>query len=279
MNRRTRTRQNQAQRSALGRGKRGRLVLPVLVVAALVVSAFCLAACNALDDLPTVPPTPEPKTAVIVDQLGLTYPNPAFAQAATAILEQAGYVVTYVPGEQVTVDFYRTLAAGDYDLVILRIHSAIIAEVDTRTGQRTEVEYVGLFTGEPYDETKRFGEWAYYVGRAVYHEGAAPLFGIVPAFIEDKMLGEFDGTLIVMMGCHGMLSDVVGQAFLDRGASAFVGWDEAVSASHTDAATQYLLEQLFIEGRALDEAVARTRAEIGPDPAYGAELQALVVKE
>ena len=56
-------------------------------------------------------PTPRPKTAAIVDQLGLTYPNPAFVQAATDILIQADYTVTYIPGEQVTVELYRNLPA------------------------------------------------------------------------------------------------------------------------------------------------------------------------
>jgi hypothetical protein len=93
------------------------------------------------------------------------------------------------------------------------------------------------------------------------------------------MAGKFDDTLIVLMGCHGLRTRTTGQAFLNKGASAFVGWSERVSASHTDAATQYFLEQLFVEGRALDEAITQTMVEIGPDPAYGAELQALVVKE
>ena len=45
------------------------------------------------------------------------------------MLRDAGYSVSYYQGEQVTVDFYRELAARNYDLVILRVHSAHVASV------------------------------------------------------------------------------------------------------------------------------------------------------
>ncbi|GAG52736.1 unnamed protein product, partial [marine sediment metagenome] len=43
-------------------------------------------------------------TAAIIDQLGATYPNPDFADAAAETLEQAGYAVDYYPPEQITVE-------------------------------------------------------------------------------------------------------------------------------------------------------------------------------
>ena len=61
------------------------------------------------------------RTAVIIDQLSLTFPNEAFVEAATDILDQAGYEVNYVPGEDVTVGFYRDLPAGGYDIIVLRV--------------------------------------------------------------------------------------------------------------------------------------------------------------
>lgn len=59
-----------------------------------------------------------PKKAAIVDQLSLTQPNPAFAETATGILEDAGYLVDYYPGEAVTVEFYRDLPTHGYDLIL-----------------------------------------------------------------------------------------------------------------------------------------------------------------
>jgi len=70
-------------------------------------------------------------------------------------------------------------------------------------------------------------------------------------------------------------SQRIAQAFLDKGGSAFVGWSQAVSASHTDAATLRLLDMLLTGGLPVADAVAQTAAEVGPDPAYGAELRIL----
>ncbi len=61
------------------------------------------------------------------------------------------------------------------------------------------------------------------------------------------------------------------QAFLDRGAASFVGWDRAVSASHTDHAIANLLEAVA-QGRSLKDAVSLTVAKVGLDPSYQSRL-------
>ena len=219
-----------------------------------------------------------PKTAVIVDQLSLTQPNPDFIFSARSLLAEAGYAVDYFPGEQVTVDFYRSLPQRDYDLVILRVHAGITLEVDSSSGVRTETEYVSLFTGEPYSADKYPEEQVNRLGKATYYEGADPLFGIGPAFVKESMQGRFDNTTIVMMGCDGLRSQRTAQAFLDKGADAFVSWSQPVSASHTDATTERLLENLLLVGLNTTDAVSRTAAEMGPDPVYDGELRVLTDK-
>jgi hypothetical protein len=216
-----------------------------------------------------------PKTAAIVDQLSLTQPNPAFARRATELLEQGGYTVDYHPGERVTVDFYRSLPALDYDLVILRVHSGQLWLEGGVEGV-TQEGYVSLFTGEPYSKTKYLDEQRdARVVKAVYYEGGDPIFAIASGFIETSMRGRFDDTLIVMMGCEGLGSERAARAFLDKGASAFASWDGEVSATHTDAATERLLEKLLLAGLTADDAVRETMDEVGPDPAFGAELRVL----
>lgn len=214
-----------------------------------------------------------PRTAVIVDQLSLTFANPSFAETATATLEQAGYAVDYYPGDQVTVEFFRNLATYGYDLIILRVHSGLVEERDIATGNVTETEYVSLFTGEPYDETKHAEEVrAGPLGIATYYDGGPQYFGIGPTFIKSSMKGKFDDTTVILMGCDGLRSHETAEAFLDRGARAFVGWSGPVSAAHTDAATERLLEKLLIEGLPLANAVTQTAAEVGPDPEYESTL-------
>lgn len=208
-----------------------------------------------------------PKTAAIVDQLSLTQPNPGFAEAATATLEQAGYAVDYYPGEEVTVDFYGNLPTHGYDLIIMRVHSGLARDY----GQPTN--YVSLFSNEPFSETKYAAEKAAgLVGRSSYYEGGAQYFGIVPAFIESGMKGRFDGTKIVLMGCSGLITDTTADAFIRKGAKTVVGWSGRVSAEHTDAASETLLRHLLLDGLPITDAVTQTMADLGPDPEYNSAL-------
>jgi hypothetical protein len=272
MSRRRQKKRPQKARPPHARGGR-RLLKAALVLVGVAILSTALAAGLVLSGL--IRGSSGPRKAAIVDQLSLTQPNPAFAASATSILEQAGYTVDYFRGEQVTVEFYRNLPTHDYDLIILRVHSGITSEVDVTTGEKARMEYVALFTGEPYSETKYPDEPERRIGKATYYEGAPPLFGIGPDFITYSMRGSFDKALVVLMGCDGLRSQRTGQAFLDKGASAFVSWTRSVSASHTDAATERLLEKLLIDGLPVGEAVAQTAAEVGPDPSYGAELRVL----
>ena len=213
-----------------------------------------------------------PKTAAIVDQLGLTQPNPSFAQIAGGILDQAGYTADYYPGEQVTVDFYRDLPSYDYDLLILRVHSAIATGIDADTGEEIETEYLGLFSSEPFDAEKYPKGQLRGLGKASYYDGASPLFGVASEFIRYSMRGGFDGATVLMMGCDGLTMDATAEAFVDKGAKAVVGWSGRVSAKHTDAATEALLRHLLLERLSPGDAVARTMAEVGRDPTYGSRL-------
>lgn len=208
--------------------------------------------------------------AAIIDQLGLTAPNAAFANDATAELEQAGYSVDYYSAEQVTVDLYRGLPDHDYDLVLLRTHST---SVISRGAE--EVSSVALFTNEPYDETKYYDDQrAGRLGFASYTDGGELLFGITADFIENSMIGRFNDTLIVMMGCDGLKNERAAEAFIGKGASSFISWDQFVTATHTDTATQLLLKHLLDNGLSPVQAVDQTMLEVGPDPHYGAVLKA-----
>ena len=212
-------------------------------------------------------PSPSPKTAAIVDQLSLTQPNPTFVDTATNILEQAGYVIDYYPGEDVTVDFYRDLPTHGYDLLILRVHSGMARNYGKPT------EYVSLFSGEPFSRTDHIEETdAGRLGKARYYDGSPDYFSIVPDFIESSMRGRFVGTTVIMLGCDSLKTDSTAEAFVRKGAKAVVAWTGRVSASHTDAATEHLLRHLLIDRLETRDAVAQTMAEVGPDPTYDSTL-------
>jgi len=218
--------------------------------------------------VPTVAGPEDGPRAVIVDHLSLSQPNPAFAETATELLVQAGYGVDYYPGEQVTVEFYRQLPSEDHELVILRVHSAL-----GRVGDQP-ADWVTLFTADSYDT-------AYYrkereeqrLSRVSYYEDGPPYFGIMPDFVKSSMKGDFQDATVIIMGCDGLKSDTMAEAFVQKGAAAVVAWDGLVSSEHTDAATERLLERLLIDGLTIEEAVTQTMTELGPDPSYGSALQ------
>jgi len=206
--------------------------------------------------------------AVIVDQLSLTQPNPAFIETATGTLERAGYAVDYYPGGGVTVDFYRDLPTHGYDLVILRVHGG---RVTSEEGRR---EYVGLFTSEPYRGTAYQQEQKQArLVVAWYHKGSPAYFGILPDFVAESMKGTFEGATVILMTCDGLRSEETAEAFVRKGAGYVVGWSDLVSAEHTDKAAERLLRHLLIDGLPIRDAVALTAVEVGPDPAYGSTLK------
>jgi len=236
--------------------------------AAIVVAAVLLLPSPALDLAALGGRSPSPLTAAIVDQLGATQPNPDFVKAATDTLEQAGYRVDYYPPEAVTVDFYRSLPGGDYDLIVLRTHSTAVIS----RGEE-EVESVSLFTNEPYSRDRYYDEQvAGRIGFAQYQEGGSQFFGVTADFVRFSMNGRFDGSTIVMMGCQGFVNERAFAAFAERGAGDFISWNGLVSAVHTDEATEHLLRHLTLERQPAEEAVTLTMTEVGPDPTYGSRL-------
>jgi hypothetical protein len=220
-------------------------------------------------------PQTNTKRAIIVDQLILTQPDPNFVSNSRATLAQAGYSVDYVSGDTVTVDFYRTLPSLGYDLILLRAHAGITTEVDAKTGQRTNEQYVSLFTNEAYDANKYSSDQINRLGKGTYTDGGDPLFAIGPKFVQDGMVGNFNHAVVVAMGCDGLRSNTTAQAFLDKGASAFVSWSKPVSGPHTDEATEKFLQHFLIDKESVQQAVQQTASEVGPDPTYQGELRVL----
>ena len=214
-------------------------------------------------------PNPELKAA-IVDQLSLTFPNQTFIEEAATILTKANYTVDYYSGEKVTVEFYRNLPTGGYKIIILRVHSSA-AELQGKEFVETPV---GFFTSEPYSQTKYVTEQL--ANQLVIASYAMPqpqyYFAIVPTFVTSSMKGTFQNTAIIMMGCEGLNNTKMAEAFIQKGAKAYIGWKGSVSASHTDTATITLLQHLITEKQTIRQAVENTMKEVGPDPTYNSTL-------
>ena len=212
----------------------------------------------------------QPAKAALVDHLSLTFPNQAFVDNATAILEQAGYEVDYYPGEEVTVELYRKLPTLGYGLVILRVHSS----ATELQGEELVESTVAFFSSEPYSQTKYVPEQLTNQLVVAHYPRPEPsyYFAILPEFITANTEGRFQNTIVIMMGCEGLANTAMAEAFVEKGAKAYIGWSGSVSASHTDQATIYLLTHLLTEKQTTEEAVENTMKEVGPDPVYDSVL-------
>jgi len=218
-------------------------------------------------------------TAAIIDQLSASFQeNEQFIANVTRELEDYGFEVDVFQGNNITVDFYRQLPTRGYKLIIFRAHSGIL-EQDGEVMLRTV-----LFTNEEYSESRYALEQVYgqlTMGGAC--QGCPMMFGITSEFVraggvigQDRdMVGRFDNTVIVMMGCSGIALTDMAEAFIDKGASVYLAWDRSVELYYVDEATPYLIHQLCSEELTVREAVRNTMDVnvIGPDPNYGAELQ------
>jgi len=198
--------------------------------------------------------------AAIVDHLSLTYPNQTFIETVATTLVNANYTVDYFSGEKVTVEFYRNLPTHGYKLIILRVHST--------TGG---MPFLSFFTSERYTTSKYvYEQLEDRLNPVAYsHEEAQKgigYFGITPLFVKLSMKGRFNNTVIITMGCEGLRQTNMAGAFIEKGAIAYVGWNESVSASHTDITTTQLLKHLVAEKQKIEDAVENTMNEVGPDP-------------
>jgi len=204
-----------------------------------------------------------PLKAALVDHLSLNpkTKNETFREDCRTILEDTGFRMTYHKGADVTVDFYKNLPMYDYDLIILRVHSAKIED----TKFDPPFTSVGLFTSELYDESKYYDDLVNArLAIARLFEGNQTYFGITHLFIHERMIGRFGSTVIILTGCEGLKYNSTAEAFIQRGAKVYISWTGFVSVSHTDHSTIQLLQNLLQKNQIIKSAIQ----EISPDPTW-----------
>jgi hypothetical protein len=206
--------------------------------------------------------------AVVVDQLSSIQENEDFIGNVTKELEDYGFEVDLCQGDNVTVDFYRQLPTHGYKLIIFRAHSGLLAENEV-TKDRTV-----LFTNEEYSQLSHYDDQLHdRLVMARVDEDHPMVFGIPPKFISESMKGRFDDAVIIMMGCSGLFLRDLAPAFVDKGASVYLGWNGSVELYYVDEATPYLVRQLCSGNMTVKEAVDSTMEVIGPDPEHKAGLE------
>ncbi len=236
----------------------------LVIVIFVAMGLFCWGACSDSENEPTV----HDVKAAIVDQLTPLYPNDEFIKEITRQLEDYGFEVDVYSGDEITVDFYRTLPAHEYKLIILRSHSGLLG-VDPKVTNKT-----WIFTNEQYSQnlhvTEQLSDRLTY-GKIT--EDSEWVFTLSADFITGSTEGDFADTVVIMMGCSGLYRTDLAKAFVQKGASVFIGWNDSVLLSYVDKATGTLLENLCTEELSIAGAVADTAMQVGLDPEYGAALE------
>jgi len=206
--------------------------------------------------------------AAIVDQLHTLYPNPALIADIKRELGAYGFAVDLYQGDNVTVDLYHKLPSYGYEMIVFRVHSGRLI------GQEDVADKIWMFTGEPYSRTRHLlRQLNDQVANATTQEDVPLVFAVSAEFIADGTEGQFSNTVIIMMGCAGFESDDLAQAFVQKGASAYLAWDASVGLGYVDEATAALVENLASRELTVAEAVAETMREKGTDPTNNALLK------
>jgi len=186
--------------------------------------------------------------------------NPGFHGEALEIFSREGYSLDAVLGEAVTVEYMRRLPAK-YDIVVFRVHSTVNNDM------------VWLFTGEKYSQNKYVLEQlADEVHPARPSLGSHRLFAVGADFVNHFMKNRFRGSTVLVMGCDGVTSTDLAQAFIDNGAELYVGWDGPVSIEHTDQTFICVLTAMVEGEMSPREATVYAMDAVGRDTDYNSTL-------
>jgi hypothetical protein len=194
--------------------------------------------------------------------------SPRFTDDVTEFLTSKDITMNTFKDSNITVDFYRRLPKYGYSLLVLRVHAGVL--------ESDPAKPTFLFTEEPYNTYEYLIEQLsdqVQSGKIDPDNPAEePVFTVGPLFVAGSMEGSFNDSIVVLSSCLGLYTDQLAKAFIERGAQAFISWDEKVGLTHTDEAAMVLLRSLIEEGMTVSEAVEKAMNDVGPDTAYDSTL-------
>jgi hypothetical protein len=205
--------------------------------------------------------------AAIIDQLYVLKPDQTFISRISELLEDYGFKIDIYQGDEVTVDLYRKLPGYGYKLIIFRVHSGLLVKEEEMAAG------TWLFTNEPHSQIKYTVErLTKRILKARTHEDQPWVFAIGSEFVRQDMEGQFDGTVIITMGCYSLQRSDLAEAFIQKGAGTYLGWDGNITLEYVDEATINLIENLCRNSMNIKQAITSTVAEIGPEPVYDTQF-------
>jgi hypothetical protein len=209
--------------------------------------------------------------AAIIDQVSFFEPDTGPISEVAAMLESAGFTVDVWQGESVTIDFYRELPLYGYKLIVFRTHMSFY--YPGNIPDTSIIQGTALFSGELYSTARHISDQLNdTVIKANITKDSPTVFAVNSKFITDTMEGKFDDTVILMMGCTSYYLDDIANAFIQKGASTYIGWDGKVNLAHLDQVTLNLIDNIYVKHICIETSVTQTMSTLGPDPFCGAHL-------
>jgi len=203
--------------------------------------------------------TSKVRKAVIIDQLAKDIPNPHYQNQTMNYLLDAGYDVDLYTTEDITIDFYKELPSMDYEFILFRSHSLAMYG-------KNPSEW--LFSGELYSNKVHIAEslsgqlspgvpFVVTEDQTITYSQALGErhFMIGSKFIDESMVGQFPGSVIILGGCETMPHELLAEALVKRGASSVIGWNELVGSASNDRLITSLLEKMLVNGLEIDQAI------------------------
>lgn len=221
--------------------------------------------------------------AVIIDQLHRDIPSKYFQDRATEYLVNAGYEVDLFTTEDIDVEFYKKLPSLGYDFIVIRSHAL---------DGRTENDSPKLYTGEKYTTDKYINEQLFGVIDGAYLNPRTDIHAVIDVSglqetnqivislrnssevidwgarvttddyfvigakaVEEMMVGQFPGSIIILGGCDTLSKPYLAEAFIEKGASEVIGWDGTIDNYNNDIVMLEILKQKLVNKMDLDKAV------------------------
>jgi len=227
----------------------------LLILALFLIAVFWQASINASVKADRV----APHGVALIDELSITDPNPSFISNFNRTVHQAGYWLDYYPPNDVSVGLFWALPALGYDVVVIRAHSTGWLPGDP----------ISIITGQQYntwdfqrEQTTRM------LYRSAIEQNKPAYFAVSSKFITQESSGNFPGSIVINMGCTGLINTPMASAFISKGAKAYVGWYGPILPYQTDTATLALTQSLFLNHTSLAKAVSQASSLVGEAPTY-----------
>jgi len=202
------------------------------------------------------------KRAALVDALSSVYPHPQFVDKIRTIMNNTGYGFDYFSEGAATLDFFFNLPSQGYSIIILRVEG-----VNIRVGDASPVAFA---TSDQYASPQRISDQMRN-DLGVIEANGHTYFAMTPKAISQLMCGQFQGTTVLVMACNSLSDSSLAQAFIDKGAKSFIGWNGSITIVHDDRVFTAVIALLTM-GVQAGSAASYASNLFGADPIWGGTL-------